>query len=136
MADGDHYSSYAEVKAKFMNSGLGEATNTIYNTAALDLSLDITQVWINLYVFGDADHADMTGGNAVIAKLAQLDLVFMMILQARHMQENNLADAAAIQSYWQTSPTMTYNHKQLLDMISLTADGAAFAGDVRTGQVY
>ena len=40
----------------------------------------------------------------------QKDLIGMMILQARHYQDNNLADAGSVMAFWQTAPTLTFAH--------------------------
>lgn len=135
MADGDHYAAYADVQNKLSNAGIGTAGNTLYDADSLEIALDLSQVVINTYIRGDPDGADVTGGAAVLCKMVQIDLVFMMILQARHIQNNNLNDAGAIQSFWQITPQLTYQHKQLLDIIASNTDGVAFNGYTRTGVV-
>jgi hypothetical protein len=131
MTDGDHYCSYADIRALLMNAAIGTSGARIYSDTALETALDITMDMIH----GELDYTTTkvtTAPYVNILRNIQKDLIAMMILQARHFQENNLADAGSVMAFWQTSPTFTYAHLTSLRKIKVRLRGNTVARNFNT----
>lgn len=116
MTDGDHYASYADVRAALMNSSLGVSGATMYNDTALEYALDTTMDEIHTELGFITTKVTSAPVVNVLRKI-QVEVIFMMILQARHTQQNNWADAGSIQGFWQITPAFTREHMRKLRKI-------------------
>jgi len=109
MADGDYYVSYDEVRHLLMNQSLGVSGARLYDDTALETALRISMGKMHQKL--DYRTTKVTTEPFVSVLMGiQKDLIGMMILQARHYQDNNLADAGSVMAFWQTAPTLTFAH--------------------------
>lgn len=109
-----------------MQSGIGTAGDTLYDDNALETALDLTFGLINFEIYGDNTTTKVTGNYALICRKIQMELIAMQILLSRQFNENNLADAGAIQGFWTIMPALTREHMRLLHKI-----GGAIRGHVQ-----
>jgi hypothetical protein len=117
MTDGDHYASYADVRDALMKAHIGVDGSTLYDDGALEYALDTTMDEIHTEL--DFRTTKVTDSPVVnVLRKIQVELIFQMILMARHVQENNLADAGAIQGFWQITPSFTREHMRKLRKIN------------------
>jgi hypothetical protein len=134
MTDGDHYASYADVRAALMNSSLGVNGATMYNDTALEYALDVTMDEIHMEL--DFRTTKVTDAPIVnVLRKIQVEVIFMMILTARHTQQNNLADPGSIQGFWQITPAFTREHMRKLRKINarLRGNDNAYLYSTRSG---
>lgn len=136
MADGDYYASYDNVRHILSRAGLGVAGDTMYDDDSLETALNITQAIINKYLLGsNATMVNISGTvNQTLCRHVQINLITMMILRARHIQDNNLADGGMTVQFWTITPYLTQQDMQLLELIVLETRGVAYGYDTRSGQ--
>lgn len=116
MTDGDHYASYADVRAALMESSIGVTGGTLYNDTALEYALDVSMDEIHTEL-GFITSKVTTAPIVNVLRKIQVEIVFQMILQARHTNQNNLADPGSIQGFWQITPAFTREHLRKLRKI-------------------
>jgi len=133
MADGDYYASYPDVRNLLNEQSIGGAASTLYTENSLELALSVSQAYIHQYLGLTSMACTTNPVHVATLKAIQIDLIMMRILQAKHINQNNLTEAGAIQSFWQVMPYLTNAHKQLLDRIADQLEGVAWTFDVRTG---
>jgi len=135
MADGDYYASYADVQNLLMNAGLGKAGNTLLDADAIEKILKIGQAKLHLRL-GLSSLTSVTDVVAVeLLKEMEVDMALQRILAARHANENNLSDIAAIQAFWTISPTLTYAQIADLNLIRrvISSSRGIFNHNIFTG---
>ena len=135
MADGDYYASYADVQNLLMNAGLGVAGNTLLDADAIEKILKIGQAKLHLRL-GLSSLTSVTDVVAVeLLKEMEVDMALQRILAARHANENNLSDIAAIQAFWTISPTLTYAQIADLNLIRrvISSSRGIFNHNIFTG---
>jgi len=133
MTDGDHYAAYADVQYLLMNAGLGVAGNTLFDANAIDLGLSITLAILHGYM-GLTTLTKLTQAvQAVILKGIQIDMITMMILRARALNENNISAFGETTQFWQITPYLTQAHKQMLDKMIDQNEGVAWTFNTVTG---
>ena len=124
----------AQAEKLLMDENIGTDGGTTYDDAALEIALDLTMDLIHMKL--DFRTTKVTESPiANVLRTIQKDLIFMMILQAKHVNQNNLVDAGAVVSFWQITPALTNEHKALLKdvKVHLRTTNIAKVFDVHTG---
>ena len=132
--DGDYYASYANIRDLLNSQNIGVAGSSLMIAAGLEVALLTSQALINFEIYQDDTTTKVTGNYANICKAIQIDLVMMRILQSKHMTENDLTDAGAIQGYFRVMPALTFEHKFLLAQIRSKVLGTSYNWNIQTGE--
>lgn len=115
MADGDHYASYAECRARLQNAGVGTSGNTLYDDTALELALDCSMQMIHLYL--DITTKNTTEPYASVLKHIQLDILEQQVIHGRFFKEQNLTDTGILGAVM-AGIIFSQTHLLLLDKIT------------------
>jgi len=118
MADLDYYASYADISDILQNANLTNSGNSLLDDDAAEKILKISQAKIHIRIGKDNTLTSITGVVFVeLLKEIQVAYILQWIIAARHANENNLSDIAAVQVFWTLAPTFTYAQEQTLKWV-------------------
>jgi hypothetical protein len=119
------YCTEAQVKNRAKNF-----PNSISTTTETTEMIAQTSAMINVELRVAADIA--TEPYATALRKVCVDVVLMMILEARTFKENNLMDN--VTSFWAITPEFTDRQRRLFNSIREQVEDQTFAYSTRTGQ--